>query len=326
MNPPARHSRTQARRAAVGLAVFAVALLGAACGAAPSHHRQHHHHPTPSPATPSPSASLAAIQPSSAQPCGVSQHPPQNYQHVVWILMENRGYGEIVGSAQAPYINHLAQQCGLATDYSATTHPSLPNYIALTSGSAQGISDDGPPSQHPLSVPSIFSLLGANWTALDESMPSNCDLNSGGEYATKHNPAVYYTNVANECAGQDRPLTTPPNLSASFTLITPNLCNDMHDCSTSTGDTWLSQEVPQLLDSSQYRSGQTAIFITWDEGTDSSQLVPTLVLAPTVAPGTRPSAAYNHYSLLRTTEELLGLSRLLGGAASAASMRAGFNI
>lgn len=240
--------------------------------------------------------------------------------------MENRDYQEIIGSPQAPYINHLAQQCGLATNYTATTHPSLPNYIALTSGSSQGISDDGGPYSHPLAVPSIFSLLGTNWTALDESMPSNCDPNSGGEYAAKHNPAVYYTNIASQCASQDVPLTTPPNLAASFTLITPNLCDDMHDCATSSGDTWLSQEVPQLLDSSQYRSGQTAIFITWDEGIGSNQQVATLVLAPTVVPGARPSAAYNHYSLLRTTEEMLGLTPLLGGAASAASMRSGFNI
>lgn len=322
LNWSTNHPRVRATGATLTLTVLALALLGSGCGST----RPHQPQATPAEATPSPSVTAAAVQPSATQPCGVSQHPPQHYQHVVWILMENRDYPQIVGSSEAPYLNHLAQLCGLATDYRAITHPSLPNYIALTSGSTQGISDDGPPSSHQLAVASIFSLLGGGWASLDEAMPSPCDLSSTGEYATKHNPAVYYTNLASQCGRQDRPLTSPPDLSASFTMITPNLCDDMHDCATRSGDSWLSTEVPQLLDSPQYRSGQTAIFITWDEGIDTDQVVPTLVLAPTVVPGVRPATAYNHYSLLRTTEELLGLSPLLGGAASAASMRAGFNI
>ncbi len=239
--------------------------------------------------------------------------------------MENRDDGDILGSSQAPYVNQLAQLCGLAPNYSAVAHPSLPNYIALTSGSTQGVSDDGDPSEHPLGAASIFSLLGGGWAALDEGMPGNCDRSSGGEYATKHNPAVYYTNIASECAGQDRPLGSPPDISARFTFVTPNLCDDMHDCSTSQGDTWLSREVPQLIATPQYQSGQTVIFITWDEGT-ANQLVPLLAISPSVPAGTRPSAAFSHYSLLRTTEELLGLSPLLGGAANAPSMFSAFNL
>ncbi|MGH7691981.1 MAG: alkaline phosphatase family protein [Candidatus Dormibacteria bacterium] len=246
--------------------------------------------------------------------------------HVVLIVMENRSYGELIGSSTAPYINHLAAVCGLATNYFAVAHPSLPNYLALTSGSTQGVTDDAGPYAHPISGHSIFGLLGSGWTSLEESMPANCDLQSGGEYAVKHNPAAYYTGVRSACAHQDVPLGNPPNLSAAFTLITPNLCDDMHDCATSAGDSWLAREVPLLLATPQYLSRQTAIFITWDESTGATQQVPALVIAPTVPAGSRVATQFTHYSLLRSIEELLGLSPLLGGAASATSMVGGFNL
>lgn len=240
--------------------------------------------------------------------------------------MENRGYQEVIGSPAAPYINRLAASCGLATNYYAVAHPSLPNYLALTSGSTQGVSDDSGPYAHPVSSPSVFSLLGGGWTSLEEGMPVNCDLQSGGEYAVKHNPAAYYTGVRGACTQQDVPLATAPDLSAAFTFITPNLCHDMHDCSTSAGDSWLATEVPLLLRTPQYLSGRTAIFITWDESDGSTQQVPALVIAPTVPGGSRVGTRFTHYSLLRTIEELLGLTPLLGGAASAPSMVAGFNL
>src|SRR5213079_1440463 len=111
-------------------------------------------------------------------------------------------FGEIIGSSAAPYLNKLASQCGLATAYKAISHPSLPNYIAMTSGSTQGITDDSGPSAHPLDVPSIFSQLGSDWRALEESMPSNCSLKNSGQYAVRHNPAAYYTNIRTACQTQ----------------------------------------------------------------------------------------------------------------------------
>jgi hypothetical protein len=237
--------------------------------------------------------------------------------------MENRGLTQVSGSPQAPYLNSLAGACGLAINYSGVSHPSLPNYIALTSGSTQGIADD---TGRPLGVPTLFGLLGKDWKALEESMPSDCDQTSGGEYALKHNPAPFYTTIAAECAIQDVPLTNPPDISARFTFITPNLCHDMHDCSTSAGDRWLSTEVPLILDSTEYRSGNTALLITWDENDSGGSAVPCYVIAPSVPPGTRSATAFNHYSLLRTTEEMLGLAPLLGRAASAPSMREAFHL
>jgi hypothetical protein len=113
----------------------------------------------------------------------------------------------------------------------------------------------------------------------------------------------------------------------SFSFVTPNLCNDTHDCSVTTGDDWLKAFIPKLTSTPQYQSGSTAIFVTWDEDdmTNVNQ-VATIVIAPSTVPGTKSAVKFDHYSLLRTTEEMLGLTTFLGGAASATSMRGGFNL
>ena len=269
-------------------------------------------------AAPTPSASAAHAVPTLARPCGVPG-ATRSYQHVVWIVLENVGYG-VVGSPSAPYLNHLMAQCGLATNYHGTTHPSLPNYIALTSGSAQGISDDNDPASHPLTASSIFSQLNGKWRSYVESMPTPCDKVSAGEYAAKHNPAAYYTNLGSACARNDVSLPTHPSFAQPFTFVTPNLCHDMHDCSVGVGDAWLRAFVPKILSSAQYRSGSLMLAITFDENTsDSSNRVPTIVLAPSVPRGLKVSAYLDHYSLLRTTEQLLQLAPL-AGAKSARTM------
>jgi phosphatidylinositol-3-phosphatase len=222
-------------------------------------------------------------------------------------------------------MNQMAKECGLATSFYAETHPSLPNYLAMTSGSPQGVTDDGSPSQHPIGTASIFSQVGS-WRALQESMPSNCYLGNSGSYYVKHNPAAYYTGIRTACQSLDLPLASTPDVSSRFTFVTPNICNDMHDCSVATGDKWLSTFLPKILSSSEYAGGKTAIFVTWDEDDSSaSNHIPTFVIAPSVTPGTQISTKFNHYSMLRTTEEMLGINTYLGGAASAASMRSAFH-
>lgn len=267
-------------------------------------------------------SSNAAVTISTSSPCVSSAHT--RITHVVWILLENDGYS-VIGSPSAPYLNALATQCGLATNDDAVSHPSLPNYIALTSGSTQGITDDADPSSHPLNVPNIFSELKGNWRALAESMPSTCDRVTSGSYAARHNPAVYYTNLPT-CSRDDLPLTLPLNLSAAFTFITPNICNDMHNCPVSTGDAWLKSHVPQILSSPQYRAGSLALFITFDENNlASTNQIPTIVVAPSVPKGLRVGTSFTHFSLLRTTEALLHLP-LLGSARSANSMVTPFHL
>ena len=253
--------------------------------------------------------------------------------HVVWVVMENRSYEQIIGNTtSAPYLNGLAQQYGSATNMQAELHPSLPNYIAMTSGSTQGITDDLPPASHPLDVENIFHQLpGGASRSLEESMPSSCYQTNSSPYVVRHNPEAYYTNLGSDCAGYDVPLGSAPDLSAAFTFITPNVCHDMHSnsCPGSTnpilqGDQWLQGFVPQLLATPEYQTGSTVVFITWDEGKATTNHIPTLVISPTTS-HVQSSTAFTHYSLLRTTEEILGLP-LIGGAASAASMRADFNL
>jgi hypothetical protein len=279
---------------------------------------------SPPPPVPPPAAGSGQVDP--AHPCGVDATAP-SWQHVVWIVMENKDVAQIMGSPSAPYVNALGGACGSASEFFAEAHPSLPNYIAMTSGGTQGITDDAAPSSHPLAIDSIFSQLGTGgWLALQESMPFNCDSGNAGLYAVKHNPVPYFTGVAGDCLTQDMPLTDPPDLSSRFTFITPNLCNDTHDCSVGAGDAWLAQWVPKLLATPQYRSGTTALFVTWDEDDGSaSQQIATIVVAPSVPTGTVDAARYDHYSLLRTTEEILGLP-LLGQAQTSPSMRIGLHL
>ena len=245
---------------------------------------------------------------------------PRQITHVVVVAMENHGYSAVIGSPSAPYINSLASHCGLATGYRANSHPSLPNYLAMTSGSTFGITDDGDPSVHRIGARSVFQQLGTGWRAYEESMATRCQRTSAGLYAVRHNPAAYYTPIASACVAQDVPLPAAPSFDAAYTFVTPNLIDDMHDGTVSQGDHWLAGFVPKVLASPQYRAGTLALFVVWDEngGTDAGPTnhVPCLVVAPSVPAGSRLAVAATHYSLLATVEDLLGLPRLAGAASS----------
>jgi phosphatidylinositol-3-phosphatase len=262
------------------------------------------------------------------------------YDHVIWIWFENHSESQVIGSTSAPYFNSLASQCGLATNYHGVTHPSLPNYLAATGGSTFGVTDDNPPSSHPISSASIFSQVkaaGKTWKSYEESMTSNCLLSSSGTYAVKHNPAAYYTGIRTDCANMDVPMgSTTSGAFASdlangtlptYSFVTPNMCNDMHDCSATTGDNWLKSWMPKIVASSNYQAGKTAVFVTFDEDDfNSSNVVAMIPVAPSVPAGTKNATNFSHYSLLRTTEEMLGISSYLQNAATATSMRSAFHL
>jgi phosphatidylinositol-3-phosphatase len=293
-------------------------------------------------------ATAASSAAAASGPCGTATTPPA-YHHVIWIWMENHSFGDIIGNkSQAPYINSLAASCGLATGYHNTTHPSLPNYLAATSGLAQAqlpilsFTDCNVSSFCDTSAPSIFGQ-GETWKAYQESMPSNCDRSDAGEYAVRHNPPPYYTSLAG-CASHDVPYTQlatdlAGNTLPAFSFVTPNLIDDMHDGTITQGDTWLSKNLPAILNSEPYRARTTAVFITWDEGsggypvedcddpstTDSSCRVPTIVISPSTPAGITSATFFSHYSLLATTEQLLGLPKL-GQAGSASTMTAAFHL
>ena len=278
--------------------------------------------------------------------CGTQATPPATRAHVIWIWMENHSYDAIVGSADAPYENQLIADCGLATNYHNVTHPSLPNYVAATSGLARRIvrrhfrTDCDPGGSCTTSTDSLFSQA-PTWRAYEEAMPSNCFGQDADPYAVRHNPPPYFSSLT-DCGTNDVPYTAlATDLQAdtlpAFVFVTPDLCHDTHDCSVATGDAWLSAEVPKIVGSSAYQSGTTALFITWDEGEggrsrrceantrDVGCHVATIVVSPSTPAGTTSAQLFNHYGLLRTTEEMLGLP-LLGQAARAASLRVPFNL
>jgi hypothetical protein len=243
--------------------------------------------------------------------------------------MENRGPDQVLGSPDAPFFNDLGKRCGIASNAHAESHPSLPNSIAMTSGDTQGITDDALPADHPLDVPSIFSQLGAGrWRSLSESMPANCFKENADSYVARHNPPTYYTNIANQCAQQAVPLGAEPDISAPFTFIAPNQEHNTHDTSVAEGDAYLSRLIPQLLRTSEYRAGDTAIFVTFDEDENEGNVenpIPMLVIAPTTTPGTTFGQDINHYAMLRATQDMLGLP-YLGKAADAPDIRKAFNL
>lgn len=270
-------------------------------------------------------------------PCGSAGMAPATYDHVIWVWMENHSYQQVIGKSAAPYITGLAHACAVATDYHSVGLPSLPNYLGATSGDTWGIHDDGPPSGHVLTVDNLFRQVrrtGRSAVSYEDAMPGNCVLGSTRRYAVKHNPAAYYQGEDDRtaCLSDNLPLGTADsgafhdalasNSLPAFSFVTPDICNDMHSCPVATGDRWLSEFLPAIFASDAYRSGTTAVFVVWDEGNP----MPFIAVAPTVMPGAAVAARLDHYALLRTTEEMLGITDLLSRAADAPSMRATFRL
>jgi hypothetical protein len=244
------------------------------------------------------------------------------------ILMENEEYGDIIGSSSTPYINGLAHRYALATAMYAISHPSLPNYLALTGGSTFGIASDCTDcTVDSTSIVDQLARAHVSWRAYMEDLPQPCFTGAGaGNYAKKHDPFVYYTRVARNPArcAQVVPLAQlaadeQAHALPTFTWITPNLCHDMHDCDTATGDRFLSKLVPPLL-ASLGKSG--LLILTWDEGSSdngccrlaSGGHIATILAGPEAKRGARLKTPADHYSVLQAIEDLLGLPRLRGAA------------
>jgi hypothetical protein len=193
---------------------------------------------------------------------------------VVVIVMENHGYAQIVGSASAPYLNRTFIPAGrLFTRYRAITHPSLPNYLAMTSGSQHGCTTDScrPNSFGANNLFNQLDRVGIRWSVWEDSMPKRCANADSGAYVVRHDPPPYFTDLVSSGTCRKNDVAYPSALPAlaPFTFITPNICHDMHSCGVSTGDRWLSRHVPDLL------AAGAIVVITFDEGTTSSNSVMT---------------------------------------------------
>ncbi len=265
--------------------------------------------------------------------------PRYAHPHVFVIVMENLGYSAAMAT---PADAALASRYASTTDYYATSHPSLPNYISLLAGSTLGISSDCVSCfVNAPNLPTELSAAGVSWAAYMEGIPGPCYLSPyapSGLYAGKHDPFVYFDNIRSNPAlcNQIQPLPSlspllrgPASGVPDFVWITPDICHDGHNCSPEAAGQWLTGMVAQITASAAWRSGG-ALYVTWDEGNggDYSGLsgssvsssgggghVLTLVIEPGLAPGTRITNLLDHYSLLKTIEQNFHVG-LLGASAS----------
>lgn len=223
-------------------------------------------------------------------------------------MMENRSYDQALGG---DYTASLASEYAVATDYHTVTHPSLPNYLALTSGSTWDVTNDkyqSLPSGED--VGSELTSAGIPWKAYMEDMSDGC-FDSPKPYALKHNPFAFYggqcpSNVV-DLSQLDADLSgETPN----FVWITPNLCHQGHDCSVSSGDQWLAEIVPKITESDAWKQ-DGVLFIVWDEDEKKSvseNRVALVIVAPDLKEH-QTDAYYDHYSLLATIQDRLGVER-----------------
>jgi phosphatidylinositol-3-phosphatase len=274
-------------------------------------------------------AGCGAAQPGRPLALGASAKLPSSHgSHVVTIVLENEEREAVIGSSKAPYVNGLARRYATMTRSFAIAHPSLPNYLALTSGSTHGIDSDC--TDCSVSASNIVDQLeaaGVSWKAYLEDVPSPCYLGAGhAGYAKKHNPFAYYTDIAGSprrCARLVGFGQLASDLRAgqlpTYVWITPNLCDDGHDCGLGAADAFLARTVPALL---RELGPHGLLVLTWDEGTSDRGCcgvahggrIATVVAGPDVRRGARDATPIDHYGVLASVERALGLQPLAGAA------------
>lgn len=304
-------------------------------------------------------ALMAAVSagPSQARPlCGTTK-PTVAPQHVLIVMLENRSYHQVIGKTRAaPFENSLTKSCGVATSTWGATHSSAANYLAVSfgqypSGSVHGCNYAACASGET-SIYQQLDSAGLGWKAYEEAMPSACDESNGPSYKIGHNPPIFSTGISgSECAARDVPVASLTSESGAFwndlngehlravSWITPDISNDGEAscggrCALSMADSWLQKFISLVAASSEYRSGNTAIFVTYDEGTGADSKigedctdevadlagrqqschVPFFVIYPGTRPGAHSGTFFDHYSLTRTVEDFFGLDYLAHAA------------
>ncbi len=309
------HSARQISRVELLILVFTftVAILGVACG-----------------------GGAANIPPPVPTP---GQTNPQ-FGHVVIVVEENADYANVIANPAMPYLNSLANTYGLATNYFANLHPSIPNYMELTTGQTLTIIDSLTPRSFPVDQDNAVREVlaaGKTWKSYAEDLPSvGYTGGDTGNYAVRHNPLAYMTDVQNTPM-QAENLVPFSQFSTdlasgnlpSYSFIVPNLCNDAHDCPLATADTWLSTNIDPLIKSTTFQKDGLLI-IVFDEASDldftqGGGHVAAVVVSPFSKTGYKSVALYQHQSVLRLMLEGLGIKKLPGGAASAPAMWEFFN-
>jgi phosphatidylinositol-3-phosphatase len=328
-----RHTRWSASPTSlVASGIFLAVLLSFASSEAFARRK-----PTP---TPSPSPTPTTTPTPSPSPS--STPTTQAFSNVFIVLEENHGFADVVGNSQMPYLNSLMAQEGLADSYYANTHPSLPNYIWLTSGSSQGLDgiDDcttlAGGTVAPINAPNVFRSLinaGITWKAYAEDLDAVGDIYECevGNYAQRHVPAAYYADITNSTTQQQH--LVPFSQFASdlrsgslphYAFITPNLQDDGHDGTLLQADQWLQSNINPLLQTPMFQPGGSGVLIiVFDEGDDNTNgggQVPWVVVSPLAKAGYQSTTFYQHQSTLRLMMEGLGFTSFPGAAATAPDM------
>jgi hypothetical protein len=242
-------------------------------------------------------------------------HAPVRYDHVVVVVMENKTWSSVL-EGQGPWLTARKNECASATNYQQAGSPSRPNYIALTAGATYGCegSNSDPPGGCTPPSPSVFKqVIDAGGTAKNYlgGAQSACDLTSGGTYAVKHAPWPYFEDERALCAANAPAVGSsgfldPKNLP-TLAFVSPDLCDDTHDCPVAAGDAYLQKLLTPILESSSYRSGKTAVLVTYDEYTP----LPNVLMSKSVRRGAITSTL-THNALLHTIESMLGVPWLVG--------------
>jgi phosphatidylinositol-3-phosphatase len=272
----------------------------------------------------------AAVRPGAPLPRSTSTStiatPPAGVAHVMVVVLENRERGAVLSDPQAPYLDGLARRFGTADNAVATTHPSLPNYLELLAGTTFGIdSDCGDCRVDGSTLVDQLDTKGIGWKAYMEAMPAPCYRGvSDGTYAKKHDPFMYVSHLADDPALCQRVVPysqLSPDLTSGrappFLWVTPDLCDDGHDCATATMDTWMAKNLEPVLASSWFKD-HGVVIVTFDEGTSGASCcdgahggrIATIVAAQGAPGGLRSTQPVDHAGTLATIEDLYGVANL----------------
>lgn len=268
--------------------------------------------------------------------------PAATADHVFLIVLENHSFGEVIGNPVAPYLNGLATAHGLAADYFANAHPSIPNYFMLTTGNLETFDDNFTGTVTDDNIVRALTGAGKTWKAYIESIPSVGYLGPDvGTYIKHHNPFSYLSDVTGSPA-QAANMVPFSQLSAdlaagslpNFVYVLPNSLDDAHNCpggglacsddqKLAGADAWLKANIDPVINNPKF--GNSVLMITFDESVDTDITggggqVMTLLVGPHVKPGFRSSTMFQHQSLLRTMLQLLNVNDMPGASAVASSM------
>jgi len=247
------------------------------------------------------------------------------FGHVVLVVEENSTYSEVIGSSEMPYLNSLATQYGLATQYFANTHPSIGNYFMLTTG--QIVTNDAS-FTGTVDVDNIVRELlasGKSWKSYAESRGDPL------LYARRHDPLSYFSDVVNSST-QMQNLTLLSEFSSdlangvlpNFSFVVPNLLNDGHSGPLQTADSWLRDNIAPLISNATFQNDGLLI-IVFDESSTADTShggghVAAVIVSSRAKPGFQSTSFYQHQSVLRLILEGLGISNRLGASSAASNM------